>query len=127
MEYYSRPNELKLLTEEEISALYQADVEREKEYNEEHDPDYNLDSFTRKWHKYKITDASGWWNMLNIINKDRFYEVVYWLSVPDEPCNPKGGRPDRTKELARDIKYVMTPKQRAVAYKIITERYNRNI
>lgn len=123
---YERPEELKLLTEAEISALYQADVEEERKYNEEHDPDYNLDRFTRKWKKHKIVDATSWWEALRTINKARFYEIVYWLSVPDEPCNLWGGRPNNTKLLARDIKYVMTPKQRAVAYKIIIERYNKN-
>lgn len=123
---YERPEELRLLTEAEISALYQADVEEERKYNEEHDPDYNLDRFTRKWKKHKIVDATSWWEALRTINKARFYEVVHWLSVPDEPCNLCGGRPNNTKLLARDIKYVMTPKQRAVAYKIITERYNKN-
>lgn len=123
---YKRPEKLRLLTEEEINALYQADVEEERKYNEEHDPDYNLDRFTRKWKKHKIIDASSWWEALRTINKARFYEIVYWLSVTDEPCNPWGGRPSNTKSLARDIKYVMTPRQRAVAYKIITERYNKN-
>ena len=123
---YERPEELRLLTEEEISALYQADVEEERKYNEEHNPDYNLDKFTRKWKKHKIVDATSWWEALRTINKARFYEIVYWLSVPDVPCNPYDNGLSKTKRLARDIKYVMTPKQRAVAYKIITERYNKN-
>ena len=60
---YKRPDELKLLTEEEIQALYQADVELQKKDNAENDYDYpnQMNRYTRKWTKWKISNASSWW------------------------------------------------------------------
>ena len=119
---YERPKELNLLTNEQLDKLHQQDIEKQAKYNKEYDPDWNLDSFTRKWYS-RMSDARGDWRMLQWININDLYEVIYWLSVPDEPRNPKCGRPGKIKELARDIKYAMSPKQRAIAYKIITKRF----
>ncbi len=120
---YDKPTELKLLTEEQLDTLHKEDIRYQDEYNRKYDPDYNLDSFTRKWHS-RMSDASYDWKLLQSISEKDLYEVIHWLSVEDEPYNPKGGRPGKIKELARDIKYSMSSKQRAVAYNIITKRFN---
>ena len=122
---YKRPEELRLLTEEEISDLYHADLAAEYKENSESNSDYCTDRYTRKWNK-RIYNATEHWNEIRSINKSNFNELVYWLSVPDVPCNPHDTGLSKTKRLARDIKYIMTPKQRAIAYKVITERYNKN-
>lgn len=115
---------LALLTEEELKALYLEDKRKEERYNLEHDQEFNLDSFTRKWRR-QLFDASYDWALINKLDNKQFLELIYWLSVKATPRNPKGGRPGLVKELARDIKYAMTSKQRAVAYSIITKRYNK--
>lgn len=120
---YARPKKLCLLTEERLAYLHQQDIERQDEYNREYDPDYNLDKYTRKWYTC-MSDASRAWAKLQTLTEAEFYEVIHWLSVDDEPCNPNRGRPGKVKEVARDIKYAMSAKQRAVAYQIITTRYN---
>ena len=124
---YKRPERLALLTDEQLEQLHRQDIKYQDEYNKKYDPDYNLDSFTRKWHS-RMSDASYDWQLLNRITLEQLYEVIYWLSNNKEPYNESGcGRPGKIKELARDIKYSMSSKQRAVAYSIITKRFNTTI
>lgn len=119
-------NELRLLTDDELDALRAEDERRDREYNLEHDNDFNFDSFSRKWRK-RIPNAKHDWELIRKLSVEQFLALAHWLSVEDEPVNPNpgGGRPGLVKELARDIKYAMSSKQRAVAYRIVAERYDR--
>jgi len=126
---YERPAQLTLLTDEQLEALHQKDIAKQEKDNAEHDYDYpnSMETYTRKWYS-RMSDASYDWKLLQQISLNDLYEVIHWLSVEDEPCNPKGfGRPGKIKELARDIKYAMSSKQRAVAYNIIAKRFDTNI
>lgn len=121
---FTRPETLVLLTEEQLQELRAQDYTADKKENEQRDSWVSFDSRSRKWHS-KMIDAKSAWDKLLTITEEQFYEVIYWLSVTVEPCNPNGfGRPGKVKELARDIKYCMSLKQRAVAYTIITNRFN---
>ena len=121
---YKRPETLSLLTDEQLQELRAKDVAADKQENQERDSWVVFDSRSRKWHD-KMSNAKYAWDSLTDLTTEQFYEVVYWLSVPYVPENPKCGRPGKVKELARDIKYCMSSKQRAVAYKIITDRFNK--
>jgi hypothetical protein len=123
-ELYKRPETLNLLTDEQLQELKERDIAADKHENETRDSWVVFDSRTRKWHT-KMQDAKYAWQSLQQISAEQLYEIIYWLSIPDEPYNSKGwGRPGKIKELARDIKYCMSSKQRAVAYNIITNRFN---
>jgi hypothetical protein len=123
-ELYKRPETLNLLTDEQLQELKARDIAADKHENETRDSWVVFDSRTRKWHT-KMQDAKYAWQSLQQVSAEQLYEIIYWLSIPDEPYNSKGcGRPGKIKELARDIKYCMSSKQRAVAYKIITNRFN---
>lgn len=121
---YERPKTLNLLTDEQLQELKEKDIAADKHENEVRDSWVVFDSRTRKW-RAKLSDAKYAWQALQQIPPENLYEIIYWLSVPYEPINEKGwGRPGKIKELARDIKYCMSSKQRAVAYSIITNRFN---
>jgi len=118
---------LKLLSEEELRQLEQADIKKQKLDNAENDYDYpnQMDRYTRKW-QYKIRDAKPYWNKIYTLSNEKLLMVVNWLSTSEEPCNPGRygcGRPATHVRLARAIKYEMTPKQREIAYKIIEAEY----
>lgn len=121
---YARPVKLTLLTNEQIKALHDRDIELEKKAEADNVSWVPVSCYTRKWHS-RMSDASYDWKLLQTITVDQLYEVIHWLSTEAEPCNESGcGRPGKIKELARDIKYCMSDKQRNVAYSIITKRYN---
>lgn len=124
---YKRPDKLNLLTEEQIDKLHKEDIKREEKENRENDYDYpnQMNRYTRKWYRC-MSSAKGVWDKLYEINEKDLYEIIYWLSVPDEPSNPNDNGLNKAKRLARDIKYAMSSKQREVAYRIITERYNND-
>ena len=121
---YKRPETLSLLTDEQLQELREKDIAADKQENQERDSWVVFDTRSRKWHD-KMLNAKYAWEALTDLTAEQFYEVVYWLSVPYVPRNPRGGRPGRVKELASDIKYCMSPRQRAIAYKIITDRFNK--
>lgn len=123
---YKRPETLNLLTEEQLTELYEKDVEKQEKDNREHDYDYpdQMNRYLRKWYK-KIYDAKEYWDSLYQLDENGLYEVIHWLSVKDEPKNPHNNGINKIKRISRAIKYAMTSKQREVSYKIIEERYNK--
>lgn len=121
---YTRPEKLNLLTNEQLKALHQRDIELESKAEETNDSWVPITSYTRKWYSCMINAKTDWDKIYKLTN-EQFYEVIHWLSVEDEPLNDKGfGRPGYAKELARNIKYAMSDKQRDVAYKIIRQRFD---
>ncbi len=115
---------LKLLTEDELESLHYQDIQKQRKENIEDDTDFNMNRYTRKW-KSKVSDAKKYWDQLKQIDNKQLLEVINWLSISDEPCHGGSNKPTKIERLARVVKYEMSPKQRAIAYSIITDEYNK--